>query len=379
MPRTREEAHDVEKLLRLLSTRVSWTAGHRVVTAAGLHPSRGWSDTVTAFKGHNFKEEQLATAAAVLESAFVTHTYVGNKQVLWYDMGQWNPEQRSQILEWGRSANIASISEALGLDEAWTPTRVPYTQDGLSRRGPTPKLVEVSRIDERIYFLYFCVRTYAIRETINLEDIEEEKRSGVLGEYQELIGIKRRHVPCFDCCVLDLAAERLEMRVDFVPEQRSEEQGMAPALLLQQMNRAFMSQLRMTPAGHGLINFFPAVNRIYTDETAGRVFLLNFVATGEDTSSKNSGRPIRKRGQDLRKDKFHIGGKGNVHAILPYAIGTRWDSPELGAEPLQIEILGHSKYVYLANATVNVANFTGCMTSRDYDFLVGELSRHLHP
>jgi hypothetical protein len=379
MPRAQEEPHDVETLLRLLSTRMPWTPGYRVVTAAGLHASRGWSDTITAFKGHSFEDDQLATAAAVLESAFVTHTYVGNKQVLWYDMERWNPEQRNQTLAWGRNLDIAAMNQALGLDEAWTPTSVPYTQDGLGRRGPTPKLVEVSRIDERLYFLYFCVRTYAIRETINLEDLDEERKAGVLGEYQELIGVKRRHVPCFDCCVLDLAAERLELRVDFVPEQRSEEQGMAPAVLLQQMNRVFMSQRRMTPAGYGLINFFPAVNRIYVDGTAGRVFLLNFVATGEDTSSKNSGRPIRKRGQDLRKDKFHLGGKGNVEAILPYAIGARWDSPELGAEPLQIEILGQSKHVYLPNATVNVANFTGCMTSLDYDFLVGELSRHLHP
>lgn len=374
----REEPHDIEKLMRLLSTRMSWTAATRTLSLAGLHASRGWGESITAFRGslHSYSEAQLEIARDVLESAFVTHTYVGNKQVSWYDMAEWNPEQRAATLRWADSLDLSSPPQSLEL-RRWIPADVPYDQDVLARRGSAPRLVEVTRIENRLYFLYFCVRTYALRETIDLSEVPDDERTQVLRGYQEVIGVRREHLPCFDCCVLDLAAQRLEVRIDFHPNYRSDEQAAALPAVVHQFNRVLMAQLQITPAGYGLVNFFPAVTRIYEDPTAGRVYLLSFVATGANSTSNNSGKTHRNRTQDLRSDHFHVGGRGNVDSIAPYAIGARWPSREPGGEPLQIEILGTVKHVYLPNAVVSNANFQGCSTAADYDFLLGELARHL--
>lgn len=372
------EPHAVERLMRLLSTRMSWTSGIRVLESAGLHVSRGWSESISAFRGAIYTLENLEAAERVLESALVLHTYVGNKQVTWYDMGQWNPEWVRAIRRWAAALDPASPPRGIGL-RRWIPANLPYSEGDLSRyRGASPRLVEISKSEDRVYFQFLTARTYAIRETIDVADFAEEDRERFLG-YQEIIGVRRSSMPCFDSCVLDLSANRLEVRIDFNPGNRSDEQAGALPTTIAQFNRIMQAELQIAPAGIGLVNFFPAVGRIYNDTTAGRVSLLGFVATSSDTASNNSGKTLRKQTQDLRQDRFHLGGKQNVQSVLPYTIGTNWPAPSGGREQLTLELHGGVKTVYHPNTVLGIAHLTGCMTTADYDFLIEELARQLRP
>lgn len=378
MTTARDEPHAVERLMRLLSTRMSWTAGAALLTSAGLHVSRGWAESISAFRGGVFAPEALEVAERILESAFVLHSYVGNKQVTWFDMRQWDARAATAVRRWAENLDPGNPPRALNL-RRWIPASVPYQQDALTgRRGAPPVLVEVSKQARRLYFQFFAVRTYALREPIDLSGLPTHEREYFEG-YQEVIGVKRQHFPCFDCCVLDLEANRLELRVDFNPGHASEDQAGAVPALVHQLNRILMAEVQHTPAGLGLVNFFPAVERIYRDQEAGKVAMLGFVATSSDTTSNNSGRTLRKPNQDLRRDRFHLGGKGNVDALSPYSIGAKWPPQGGGKEALQIELNGSVRMIYLPNPVISVANFIGCATTTDYDFLTEELSRHLRP
>lgn len=376
VPPTLPTTSQIEHLLHLMSTRMSWRLGAKLVERAHLYVSRGWGETISTVRSRPPADNMLAQAQEALGNAFGWHTFVGNKQVTWYDLNALPADWQGPLLNWAATADMGLVASrhcVPGFDAL----RAPYEEAELRPLvGQPSRLVSIARVDQKVYLQYFSARSYSHRESIDLSDWPDEQRAR-LGDFYEVIGVKLKSIPCFDTFVIDLAKKRLEVRVDFAPGLRAESQAVAVHSLLEQFNRLTMAELTVTPAGLGIVNFFNAVDGIYRDRTAGRVSMLGFVATSEDTSSNNRGQILRRQNQDLRDDKFHLGGTGAVESVTPYTIGATWPSPS-GLEPLTMELHGTVRMIYgSAPRAIAVADFVGCTDGRDFDFLTNELARQL--
>jgi hypothetical protein len=236
-------------------------------------------------------------------------------------------------------------------------------------------VVQARRDSNRLILTFFSVRTYTTREPIDIMSMPPAQRRR-FDDYLEVIGLKARIIPCFDCALFDLARDRLELRMDHQAGMKSEGEDSAFTKILEHLNRILFRATTHMPAGLGLVSFLPAVERLYTDKSAGRVEHLGFVATTANASSNNYGKVHRREGQDLRTDPFHVGGSEAVSSIEPYTIGVSLASLS-GHERLLLDLNGSVRMILRRSQGITHAGFHGCMSEEDFEMLSTVLEDHL--
>jgi hypothetical protein len=235
-------------------------------------------------------------------------------------------------------------------------------------KAPPPKLIAVDYVRDKLYLQFFSTRSYTFREPLDISTMTASQRKA-FAEYEELIGVRTRSIPCFDTAVIDTATELVEIRVDFQPGV-AEDKDVSPfSRVVGELNRIGTKYINQGVIGPGLINLHPVINPMYLDEKCGRVTALGFVATGRESSSNNRGQLHRSKTKDFRKDDFHAGGKLHVEKIDPYAIGVTW-SQKVPKSDLSLEIRGNARALYNRKlGQVNEVEIVGCLDLGDYEFV----------
>lgn len=365
LPATREQ---VVAILELLATRMQWSAARPIISDTSLHVSRGWTETINAAKMDAYSDAIWAAAYKALANRAHWHTYVGNKRVSFFDLREQNEENRNCILQWAQHSAGRDLAKVLS-KRPFKIIDAPTTQEQLEPfKKPSPRLIAVNYVGEKLYLQFFSTRSYTHRESIDISLMSAAQQKAFV-EYEELIGVKTRSIPCFDTAVVDTSSELVEIRLDFQPGM-TEDKDVSPfSQVVSELNRIATKFIGQGAVDAGLVNLHPAINPMYLDETCGRVTALGFVATGKDSSSNNRGQLHRSRTKDFRKDNFHMGGKLHVDRIDPYAIGITW-SQMAPKSDLNLEIRGNARAIYSGKqGAVSDAEIVGCLDGADYDFV----------
>jgi len=364
----------IEHLLNLMSARMPWTMGAKVVEAIGIRKSRGWAETIASFRDVPPSGEALSRCLAKLEATVLDHLLVGEKQVLWYEWRHLSDEIRVDLESWIKSVRPRSLQSDR---EPFDIASMPYKASELKPlvRKP-PVLVSASRVNEELRLLYFSVRTYTTREEIDVSAFPPKTRER-FDDYLEVIGLRARNIPCVDAVVFDPHTSRTEIRMDHQRGMKSDGEDAAFTAIIEHLNAVLFRAKARMPMGLGLVDFAPAVNRLYLDSRAGRVEFLGFVANSATASSNNTGKVHRRANQDLRRDPFHLGGKGAVSSIDPYTIGVSFETPSK-TERGQLELHGSVRKLFGPHrGGITSAGMYGCLTLEDHEFLSGVLAAHL--
>jgi len=209
---TREQ---VVALLQLLATRMQWAAAKPIISSTSIHVSRGWVDTINAASQDAYSDAIWTAAYKQLSKLARLHTYVGNKRVSFFDLRAQNDDDRARILGWAHRA-----SGDLGGSVKRRPFEMldaPTTQEGLEPfKGGAPKLLAADLYREKLYLQFFSTRSYTFREPLDISTMTAAQQKA-FAEYEELIGVRTKWIPCFDTAVIDTATELVEVRVDFQP------------------------------------------------------------------------------------------------------------------------------------------------------------------
>jgi hypothetical protein len=370
---TREQ---VVAVLELLHTRLQWKHARPLISATSLHASRGWSETLSGVREDAYSDAIWTAAYKSLAAVAEQHTYVGNKRVSFFDLRAQNEDDRARILKWARGSAVSDLAGVLRR-RPFAILAAPTTEAGLEPyKGSAPRLIAADFEGGKLYLQYFSTRAYTQREELDISKMTASQQK-VFAEYDELIGVRTRSVPCFDTAVIDTNTELVEIRVDFQPGMTEDKATPAFERVVGELNRAAEKFVGHGAAGAGLMNLHPAINPLYLDEKCGRVTALGFVATGKDSSSNNRGQLHRNKTKDFRKDAFHVGGKMHVDRIDPYAIGITWSAKPPKAE-LDLEIKGNARAIYSGKlAAVTEAEIVGCTDDADFDFVTGQVLHHI--
>jgi hypothetical protein len=373
VPATREQ---VVQVLELLATRMQWSSARLIIASTSLHTSRGWIETIESAKEAAYSDAIWTSAYKTLAKAAQLHTYVGNKHVSFFDLRAQADEYRDEILNWAKNAALKDLAGALRRSP-FKVIEAPTTEEALEPyKSQKPKLIEARMSEGRLYLQFFSVRTYVHREPISISEMSITQQR-VFADYDELIGVKTRAVPCFDTVVIDPESELVQIRVDFKPGMTEDKETPAFQRTVGELNRLAEKFIGHFAVGPGLMDLHSAINPLYKDDGCGRVTTLGFVATGTDSSSNNRGQLHRSKSKDFRKDDFHAGGKANVKRIDPYTIGVTWDA-KLPKNDLYLEIHGNARAIYKSSLrSVTVATIVGCADTVDFDFVSGEVLSRL--
>lgn len=358
----------VVALLELLATRMQWSAARPIISSTSIHVSRGWTETINAAGRDAYSDAIWTAAYKKLSKLAQLHTYVGNKRVSLFDLRAQNDGDRTRILKWAQKAAVGDLAGAIRR-RPFEILEAPTTNEGLeSYKAPPPKLIAADYVGEKLYLQFFSTRSYTFREPLDISLMTASQQKA-FSEYEELIGVRTRSIPCFDTAVIDPATELVEIRVDFQPGV-TEDKDVSPfSRVVGELNRIGTKYINQGVVGAGLINLHPAINPMYLDEKCGRVTALGFVATGKDSSSNNRGQLHRSKTKDFRKDDFHVGGKLHVEKIDPYAIGITWSQKDPKGD-LSLEIRGNARALYnRKHGQVNEVEIVGCLDFDDYEFV----------
>jgi len=364
-------------LLQLLQSRMAWSSAKPFLVKAGVHASRGWDETISTASVALYSEPMLAAACSLLTDVALKHSAVGNKNAYFFDLKQQEEKKKNSFLEWARNKAELDLEPTLQ-QRAFGIFEMPTTQKGLAIiKNNEPFLFSVEKHGGKVFFQFFSVRSYSKRVKIKLKELTKTQQKA-FSIYEELYGIEKSFVPCFDTVVVDLDSEILEFRIDFAPDMVGDTE-ISPFTKAVNTFDQVVIRFNKDPitASAPLINLFPAIKPMYEDEACGKVTALGFVAIGKDASSNNQGKIQRSLTRDFRKDPFHVGGKGNVTKIEPYAIGLHWGTRK-SADPLSLEIKGSSRAVFAGKGgSAFSAEMVGCLDENDFQFLKGQVLQRI--
>lgn len=370
---TREQ---VVAVLELLETRMLWSTARSIIAATGIHVSRGWRETLAHAREDSYSDAIWTSAYKALSTAARWHTYVGNKHVSFFDLREQNEDAKGEVLEWALRQSIDDLQPMVRrrpFDILDAPTR---KVDLEQYKTSAPKLLAAELQSGKLYLQFFSTRAYSMREPLDITKMSAAQIK-LFEEYEEVIGVKTRLVPCFDTVVVDTTNDLVEFRIDFQPGMTEDKNSPAFARVMNEFNRATTKFIGQGAVGVGLMNLHPAINPMYLDAACGKVTALGFVATSKASSSNNHGQIHRSRTQDFRKDSFHVGGKLHVDKVDPYTIGITWPAkPPKG--DLYLELKGSVRAIYSGKLrAVTTAEFLGCLDGADYDFIANQVLSRL--
>lgn len=370
---TREQ---VVAILELLETRMLWSTARPIISATGIHASRGWRETLAHAREDSYSDAIWTSAYKSLSTAARWHTYVGNKHVSFFDLREQNEEAKAGVLEWALQRAVDDLLPVVGrrpFDILDAPTR---KADLEQYKTSVPKLLAAERHDGKLYLQFFSTRAYSLREPLDISKMSAAQIK-LFEDYEEVIGVKKQLVPCFDTVVVDTTNDLVEFRIDFQPGMTEDKNSPAFSRVMNEFNRATTKFISQGAVGVGLMNLHPAINPMYLDARCGRVTALGFVATSKESSSNNHGQIHRTRTQDFRKDSFHTGGKQHVDKVDPYTIGITWPAKPPKID-LYLELKGSVRAIYSGKLqAVTTAEFLGCLDGADYDFIADQILRRL--
>lgn len=373
---TSASREQVVAILELLETRMLWSSARSIISGTGIHVSRGWRETLEQARKDSYSDAIWASAYKSLSTAARWHTYVGNKHVSFFDLREQNEDAKAQVLEWALKRAVGDLQPVLRsrpFDILDVPT---HKADLEQYKTLAPRLLAAELQGGKLYLQFFSTRAYSMREPLDITKMSAAQIK-LFEEYEEVIGVKTRLIPCFDTVVVDTTNDLVEFRIDFQPGMTEDKNSPAFVRVMNEFNLATTKFIDQGAVGVGLMNLHPAINPMYLDTTCGRVTALGFVATSKASSSNNHGQIHRTRTQDFRKDSFHVGGKQHVDKVDPYTIGITWPAkPPKG--DLYLELRGSVRAIYSGKLqAVTIAEFLGCLDGADYDFIADQVLRRL--
>lgn len=371
-----DKKSQVISILELLATRLQWTPAKHVLSASGLHASRGWDETINHLRSAFYDKKIWDEAHVRLSELAILHSRVGNKRVSFYDLRELNSDERNRIIKWACASaknDLKSILAGKPFGVLDAPVHPEYLDE---YKNCQPFLVAAWRVKEKLFMQFFSARSYTHRESIDISKMGVSQQS-MFKDFSELIGVRAKSVPCFDTVAIDVENELMEVRVDFQPGMSEDKKIPACGRVIDEFSRILIARIGQVTLTPGLVDLYPAISPLYRDKECGQVTALGFVAVGSESSSNNTGKIHRSKIRDFRNDEFHVGGKENVEKIEPYAIGISW-ARQLPQSELYLELKGSAKSIYKrALNPVSVAEVVGCLDSADFEFVSKQLLSRL--
>lgn len=295
----------VDDIVRSMSERMPWPVGSLTLYKAKVERGRGWDNTVAKFSPPSKKANN---AEGALRQSLVDHQLYGEKLVSVFDAPAALRAKLIGLLTTQLSASTpAAASYPTHLD-----------RHALKSLSQQPQLVQVVDEPDGISAVFTSARETTVREPVNVQGLPNAVATQ-LGDYVEVVGIKKIRFQAFDVLYVPRHAGPIEVRVDYPFASQIE-----TALAALSKTREAAKKLVSLDPFSTRINLFPLMEKMYRSATEGTVVELAFAtSTGSLKHEK-----MRSRGLDLRQEIYHRAGMAALSVpIEPYKLSIVWDLP----------------------------------------------------
>lgn len=350
---------DIKDIAETMRGRMPWDTGRRVLDSGGIEKAHGWENTVRKLADKSADDDG---AIEYLSSAVKRHILGGEKLSRFYRLTKKDIvvlrnaalELRPKNSEF-RKAYPAAMSEEK-IEETFPQKHT---------------LVEIEKTEDGVGVVFASTRAIQVRQQIDISELGEEVAEFLDG-YDEVLGVKLLKFQAMDVVWIPHFGTHIDVRVDFPRGMHLDTGGAA-----HEATRANFAQL----VGHdhlvSPVNLFPLIKKIYDDPNEGSIVELAF---GTTTASLKHEK-MRRGSTDLRKEKYHRGGKQALSTpIEPYRLSVRWDVAveETTSHP-ELSLNGSSRMTGSAQPTIQDITIRGCVGITDYEFVRERIEHFLKP
>lgn len=360
--------------VKSLSTRYPFNAGKSLLQSLGFPVSLGWERTFSVTKTFNSNKPGLAKRLTTLVDEFSTHCLVGEKLVRQYIYTSLDVKvKKAYKAEAAKNATSVKIPKSEFLDVY--PLAIQDQAELQKLDGIKPTLTAVAIDGTQVVFVFCSVRSYHEQVPLDIQQFDQKTQAKLHG-ISELIGVKHLARQCFDVVVFSLIEDLVEIRIDAPVGLPTAQQQYAALQIIDAFHALKLFADGWQPMDGGSWNYHSAIGKLYQAKGEGKVFQLGFTANTKKSSSNNGARLLRKKGQDLRSDEFHVGGVGAVKDIDPYTIGVEWAGAlgTLGAPKLIIP--GSASMLYKSPVIFPEIVIRDCYSLADFALVSAKLAKY---
>ena len=345
---------DIESFVSSFCTKLPWSVISQILKKNHFPVGQGADKTIEKLLKFYTEGRLSKTLINQMQSSYMNYLRFGDKTI---SIETIHPSDLGAVLQ--------SVKNAL-VDIPHNDIKFPYydksTDDKLT---DDPVFVKQEEVGNYIHLYFASVRT--ITETISIDDsffaLNNSSFTLPAGIFDASAKqrVNRRY---YDVVTIDKNEGHIFYKLDINNSYISPEVTTIKAKLVRKFRSLINSHTNLTQH-----NLFPAVRKIY-NTSKGRVCEL-----GYQVSAVTHGEKMRSKEKDLRKERFHQGGKQVVPSVDVFRIANRYQTtdPIIRIEsevllPGQTKMLNSGQTPFLKYAIL-----TKCLNDSDFQKHINDL------
>ncbi len=322
-----------------------WTLGRAILHQADIPAGQGWDSTRKKLEKEKFTVDQMES----LRGNCISHILCSDKAVT---LIKCQASKRQALANALRAEITSDFSDRI---------LKKFLDSAINKAIYKPLLLAVEDREESLYAVYHSTRIQELREELDQSDFKDNQAKEIIGEFSEVIGIKRSLSKAFEVIVIPNDMKRdIEFRVDLSGAQV--EQAAKCRIHIEQD-----LEDKVPGFNEGYANLFPAIHKLYGDKNAGRVVDMSCVVPTGSTKNEK----MRRKGTCLRDEPFHVGGVNAVDGkIEPYSIALAWKPKNSKIPPRELQIHGSIRDLHSTSPSINYFIAKNCGEESQLDQMI---------
>tara|TARA_R110001592_G_scaffold204305_2_gene454388 strand:+ start:892 stop:1941 length:1050 start_codon:yes stop_codon:yes gene_type:complete len=334
---------------------ISFTLFSYAMKQNNLAPSQGWDLTIARITSELANPKSTAAYEAGIKRIYSDLMYYGSKVARFYISK--DAAKVRAVLDKHMVPDTQSFGKSFPL---------PLPGPQLRKASVNPSCVFMQSLKSGSTYI-FCSRQFLIEREKLPDDSLEPQVVKDYGDFDEVIGIRKRWIQLFDVVLVNDKTGVVELRMDGYGRQSLADIEKRLDWLVSTIN-AQLAALGKAYQLKGSINFFPKIAELY-DAADGRISELEHAT---DTAGIHKGK-TRKKKADFRQDSFHSAAASTAGTLHAYAVSKCWDSPT-GVGFIDLKLPGTLRCMATTSTpVVDVACILNCASETDYSFILSKL------
>lgn len=348
------------QILQGFRDRTKWPVMNQILKKAGLHPSRGWENSIERFQDWEESSPEIAAdASEKLINYFRDYIRFGQKSVRLYKVDP------NIVLELKTALDSLDISESI-FSSCYP---LPLAENELEQCSEVPVYVDKVDAEKGTDYIFSSCRRFQERRVFDQDILNDQAMLG-LGEVGDVVVFHTRKTQLYDVVCLRPDEGIIELRVDIALGMSVQDRGPAFRLLLRHLVTMTGECVDSQTISSRAVNFYPLLSQLY-DEDGGTICSIGF-ATGSSYKHYESG---RQGNRDVRADIFHSTGAA-VDTVNPFALSKNWSrNHSTYVTHPEITLPGNSRIADSSNPVLSEVIITNVFDESDYRFLTEKIEQ----
>lgn len=234
----------------------------------------------------------------------------------------------------------------------------------------TPELILVKCMSDGNAVVYASIREMKIKEELPLNEINNHFSDSLKHQFAEAYGVRNERRETFTIFWIPKTKDIIEIRSDHPKGMNTADTQNEIRLACKAFEKDFSIKMPSP------INVFPLIEDLYNNKSEGKVVELAFGTTTRSLKHEK----MRGRGDCLREELFHLGGKNNLsQPIKPYKIGIAY-SVEISGNIYTTPELSIDSSIHMADALqpyhcdILISKNIG---KKDYEHIRGRIFKYI--